>query len=318
MTGRLQLFHSTWLTLVLVSGCAPELGACDTNRARQLVYDDTGAPAFEGQALMIQSCGFGAFCHAEVDAEHRFGAPAGLAYDLRLASFGPEAEAEETERLREMATRTLEHRHEIWAQVASGLMPVAGEAGSSALEGAPSYQRIHGVTLEATPIATLETEEGREILRNWLACGVPVVERTMTSIEQADVPPVGEVASPIELIPLEPSWEDIHERLVQPRCNSSACHGAAAAGELDLRGSAAEALTTLLEGTGAGDECGAAGQPYLVPGDARASLLFQKLTGRVHEAGGDTSAVCGDRMPSGGSPVSEASMASVEAWIDGL
>ena len=69
-----------------LAGCSRELGSCDELASRGLVWDEGGVPAYAGQALMIASCGHGAFCHAEgIAPEDRFGAPMGLDYDLRLA-----------------------------------------------------------------------------------------------------------------------------------------------------------------------------------------------------------------------------------------
>ena len=53
---------------------------------------------------------------------------------------------------------------------------------------APSYSRLDSVTGETTPLPGLDTEEGREILRNWLSCRVPVVERTEPMERDGHVP----------------------------------------------------------------------------------------------------------------------------------
>jgi len=310
MTMRFAIYYALFAPLCLAA-CGPELGVCDENEARRLVYDETGSPAFEGQALIVQSCGYGAFCHSEVDGDLRHGAPLGLEYDLRLASFGPEQNEAQTERLRAMATRVLEHRHAIYDQVTTGRMPIPGATGDRIREGAPQYARVDHVTGESTPMATLDTDAGREILRNWLACGVPVVERTQTPAN-ATQEPFGVVASAVEREPLRPEWGDIYDRLIDSRCNAAACHGAAVAGELDLRGRD-EALAALVDGVASSSECVDTATPYLVAGDPEGSLFYQKLSGHS----GDEP-VCGERMPQRGSPVSDASLANVARWIEEL
>src|SRR5690606_5741711 len=80
MLAGVRLRALTSLALML-AGCEPELGECDPEAAIAVAYDPVdGMPAYEGQALMIASCGNGGFCHgADVtSAESLFGVPAGL------------------------------------------------------------------------------------------------------------------------------------------------------------------------------------------------------------------------------------------------
>ncbi len=309
------------LSLVFLAACGDELGACDIESARRVVYDGDGTPAFEGQALMIGSCGWGAFCHSEaIPLANRYGAPFGLDYDLSLAAYNADAEVEETERLRVMQRRAFEHRHAIWSQVVSGGMPIRRP---EVVEGAPSYHRLDLRTGLSSAMPSLETPQGQESLRNWLACELPVVERTASVADtQAAAPEVGYVVPSQEVDPLLPEWNDIYERMIVRRCNSSDCHGVGAAGSLDLRGGdadlpievrAATALEVLRAGEASGPEdCGlsAAGVALLVPGDPDASLLYQKLRGI--DAAGEP--VCGDAMPIGGR-ISDASLMAIGQWI---
>lgn len=159
-----------------LSGC-DDLGPCDEAAAREVVYTDDaqGLPAYAGQALLTQSCGGGSFCHAS-NATDRHGAPAGLDFDLLLAS-----SAAETEHLRSLQMVVFRHRDAIWRSIERGTMP-PGKIGETISElGAPHRG-----------LPSLDSSEGREILRNWLACGVPVVER-VTDDRPAGVLPVGAV-----------------------------------------------------------------------------------------------------------------------------
>lgn len=296
---------------LLAVGCNPEIGPCDVGDARRVVYDGAGTPAFEGQALMIQSCGHGAFCHSsDIPIENRKGVPEGLEYDLRLASFAADAEPESTERLREMQRRAFAHRHAIWDQVARGGMPVRDAVGEEVLGAAPVYKRFDPSTGDAAPLPGLDSEAGREVLRNWLACGLPIVERTEPIGDGQAVESVGWVVPGVDVEPLAPSWPDIYARLVEPRCASAPCHGAQTAGGLDLRGES-ETLDRLRSGVGAGAPCLGAGTPMIDTEDPDGSLFLQKMTGR--DASG--APVCGDLMPIGGARVDPRSLEAIRAWI---
>jgi hypothetical protein len=107
--------------------------------------------------------------------------------------------------------------------------------------------------------------------------------------------------------------EDVF-RLLQERvfgaqgCRVQTCHGAAAAGGLDLQWSAAHG--SLVDAPVANPVAAAAGKRRVVPGDASASFLYQKLTGAL--APGE-----GGAMPSVGAPLDAAELALVRAWIEG-
>ena len=127
--------RAVFCSFFLLTACAPELGPCDDQAARRVAYDETGSPAFEGQALMIASCGAGAFCHSPgIDADDRRGVPFGLDYDLRVAE---DEAGDSTDRLRTMQSLTYEDRHAIWVEVESGRMPVPGTVGADVLEAVP-------------------------------------------------------------------------------------------------------------------------------------------------------------------------------------
>lgn len=168
------------LASALCHGCLPDLGECDPAAAHRVTYTDdgTGRPAYEGQALINTSCGGGSFCHAE-RASDRFGAPAGLDFDLSLAS-----SPEEVERLRRDRNAASELRREILHQVRKGWMPPPGE-GEEVVATLPKYRDLPAI----------DSEQGQEILRNWLACGLPVVERTEDDRAEG-VEPVGDVVAP--------------------------------------------------------------------------------------------------------------------------
>lgn len=101
------------------------------------------------------------------------------------------------------------------------------------------------------------------------------------------------------------------EVLCTNTCTDSFCHGANGAGELQLHRREA-AYTALINVVADGEECRASGLNRVVPGDAAASLLVQKLR---------PDPVCGGAMPqgveiSGEGYVPDAQIAQIEAWIN--
>lgn len=298
------------LGVVLLTACQTDVGPCDERLARRPVWDDFGSPAYEGQAIFLQSCGFGAFCHApDIPREDRFGVPAGFDWDLRSFGNTAEVDLEAVDHLRRMHTRALADRVLIWRSVESGRMPVSGAAGKVVAESAPSYFRASASGLE--PIPQLDSREGRELFRNWLACDLPIVERSVSPDPVAGYTPVGAVVSEAEVEPLAPNWNDIYTRLIDRRCATSACHGIAEAGDLDLSTSAVS-LMEMIDVEAQDEKCEMTNARLIVPGDADASLLIWKLEG-VDDTGAP---VCGRTMPIGGARVREESIMAIRAWIN--
>lgn len=156
-------------TVVLNPRCP---GACDPIAARAVVYDEGGGPAYAGQAILNLNCS-ASYCHAaEATGEFRYGAPAGLDF---VAFPAPSAEPiTDLSRVHDLVTS---ERDDIWGAVTSGSMP-PGEEGREVVAETSPY---HWQSVTGPELATLDTAEGREILRNWLACGAPYVDRTDTT-----------------------------------------------------------------------------------------------------------------------------------------
>jgi hypothetical protein len=293
-----------------LAGCEPDRGTCDARSAIRPAWDDFGSPAYEGQAMLLRSCGFAALCHAaDVPVEYRYGVPMGLDWDLRVVADSTVVDLEEVERLRDAHERAYGVRFLMWAAVDSGRMPIRDGVGEAALDGAPEYFR-RGVDGALEPIPEIGSSEGRAIFRNWLACGLPVVERSEPAPATPGYTAAGAVVSEEEVEPLEATWTNIYTRLIEPRCATLACHGAAVAGDLDLRDQT-DARLAMIDVVGTGEECEDVSLPLIAPGDPDGSLLVQKLEGR--DAMG--APICGRAMPIGGSRVSEESMTAIRAWI---
>ena len=311
---------------------------------------EDGTPLFAGQALMQMQCGNGGFCHAPAaTGSGRAGAPRGLDFDLSLAcrstdnccseaqceAYAMAACADEPEgsradcaiaayetemtrvndaieRLRRNQQVTYDHRYEILATVRDGSMP-PGAAGSAVRANAEYYGAYDGVAFSGR-VPNLDTREGREVLRNWLACGSPVLEFSDdegTPGESCGPGVVGDcgVAAPA-LPPPEPTWPSIYTRLVRPLCLE--CHQPGnpfyGPGDQELDYSEMMASLTAMSGVQAdGSACVDTGT-LIVPGDPEASIFYRKLT---------SDPGCGDIMPLGReSGLPESVLAPIRQWIE--
>lgn len=304
------------LCLVLVSasltvGCNPDLGECDEAAARELVYDECGLPMYAGQALVQSSCGNGSYCHmAEAAGAARNGAPAGLNWDVALANVvDNEVNPEALDRLRHGQRNIFRERDLIWTMVEAEVMPPFGDATDEPLGTRRPFAFGDGRVLEI-----IETEAARDRVRNWLACGAPVVERSAPIRDGAGaiVPTeVGSVVPPIDTaVAVEPTFMSIYNRIIEVRC--ARCHRPSSVyfsrNSLDM--SSADTAYANLVGmpppvSAMGVECGASGTSRVVAGEPEMSLLFLKID--------DPS--CGDRMPLNEAPLCPEEIEAVRQWI---
>ena len=304
------------LLVALATACSPVVGtACDESRAREVVYDTAGQPAYAGQSLLITTCaGGGSFCHADMPRS-RYGAPYGMNFDVTLADNARFAtEAQGAMHLYAAQLETHVRRDDIFSQVSSGAMPPGAVGDGVALH---AYVDASG---HAVP--SIRSGEGRELLRNWLACGSPVVEATMdpmprpcttnaqcTITHRCDTAHsecfgVGAV-EPVLSGSLTAHWSSIYPGIVQPTCVLGPCHsaaGAPGAGMLDLS-SASAAYSALVGHASVLSGCGM----RVMAGNPDRSLLAQKL-------GGTQPATCGSAMPIG-SMLPANQIALVRTWI---
>ena len=145
----------------------------------------SGAPAYEGQAMIALSCGNAQYCHSS-NAVDRFGATVDLDLDLYPATLDDSPAVEGTERLARAQANAIEFAQDIYCDVDAKRMPPFGEATLVAHANTPRYRSESG-----EPLPFVDSFEGLEILKNWLACGAPVVERTTP--RPAGTPEVGAI-----------------------------------------------------------------------------------------------------------------------------
>jgi hypothetical protein len=237
---------------LLLTSCGPDLGECDRT---MLGGSDTGTLApHTGQQLLHNSCA-GGLCHTEsAKGEARKGAPAELDFGVVPTS---DSEEDLAVALRSSGV-VWNYLDDIWGQVEAGTMPPPKPAGAGAL--APSQ---------------------KEILRNWLACGAPVVEAPATADPNAD------------------PWTKIYTQLSG---SCSACHNASTAaaqgGGFVLGGAPMEpgaicdAYNNVVGvATSASGPC--SGKRIVTASQPDDSVLLVKLTGGAN--------LCGVLMPLGAS-----------------
>jgi hypothetical protein len=254
--------------------------------AQRVAYDETGSPAFGGQAIVITSCaGQGWSCHSS-RALRRYATPAGTDFDVLIAT-APGDEAV----LQRARLNVHRLRESIYAQAVSGEMPPL-EIGARVLaeQAVYRYDDVMG-----DPVPGVRTAEGRETLRNWLACGSPVVERTTDPASEpctSDADCLLTACDPHPADPrlreclrvgyveargataITPTWASLYDGVIAHGCAIVSCHdGIDAAGQLDLS-SAAVAYGSLVAHADTGG-CGT----RVIAGDPDTSVLVLTLEG---------------------------------------
>lgn len=112
-----------------------------------------------------------------------------------------------------------------------------------------------------------------------------------------------------DALPLEPTFASLRANVFGPKC-AAPCHSAIdPPGGLDL---ATDPYAALVGVDAAGRFCRDLGLVRVVPGDAAASLAYQKI---IAKREGDDP-VCGEGMPQGSRPaLSDEEIAAIEQWI---
>lgn len=302
---------------LLIAGCEPELGECNIAEANRIAISETGFAFYEGQAMMNRDCADG-FCHAEgASGENRNGVPAGLDYGLFACTIDSGGTCQEPDfdpdLLSRNAGRVFDHARRILGEVQAGTMPPL--AGNDL----DDYYRFGSRTTfdlatrtGDTPLPAIDSPEGEEILRNWLACGAPVIGGNAPAADVAEVGTpcrtmveVGECVVGAVIEPPEPTWDSIYDFLSGGNCVSG-CHDGSSESaadvfmqsNLDLSDQATAYAELVGDGTGGaseGEECGGA-RLLVIPNDPDNSLFLQKVTGLVPEG----TEFCGDVMPASG------------------
>ncbi|MEM1417469.1 MAG: hypothetical protein AAGH15_21410 [Myxococcota bacterium] len=336
---------------VLCGACATDLGECPPFGPRdQAVRSDIvffsndggtsdGIAMFAGQAILQQSCGNGGFCHSpNISASARRLAPAGLDFNVAPACTSVTAcEEEEVERLRQSQATLFRWSELSFQEIERGTMPPAGlpdpgEPGAVFPEGryfrTVTVDETTGSPTYADPIPLLyaddpdERAQARSLVRDWLACGAPVVERLEEPViagEPTDVLPgtdcgnetVGEciVRAPVD--PPDPNWQSIFETVIV----GGGCQGCHMPGNPFFEDAVIDysdadtAYEQMFMRPAAGNDCEGRGGTLIVPNRPEESLFIEKF-------GFGDAISCGDRMPLGGSSIPANFLPAMERWIE--
>lgn len=317
----LPMSRSTLLIAGLLSLCASSLsctdpvGPCtgaDQGRTRALVG---GVTMYAGQAIVNAACSTG--CHASsAVGEGRRGVPAELDFDLLPVDEGDavgtrtnkrgetvlKLRSEQVAALRARQQKIVEERDAMWAQLKQKLMPPDGMFESL-------LSRIHviraGTDCEAgKAYSQLSAGRARETVRNWLACGAPLVESNGVAVDKSrstgSAGAVGNqypVCEPAADNGVSPTLETLFAGSLSS-CKS--CHPALSSPDLNTVEKASATLASKRP------VCG--DKPYVTPGDPDMSFFLDILKA--------PSAECKHkRMPLGGPYLSATDLQEVSRWI---
>lgn len=181
-------------------------------------------------------------------------------------------------RLRDNQLGVYEHRHAIWRTVARGSMPREGAVLETTLFAEVDRLELGGEVPE------LDSEVSREALRNWLACGSPVVELIETDPRYLSCGhgTVGDCASaPRAPGTPEPTWSSIHSEVVAAFC--ARCHRRSECGDsygcAELQLDSPAAAYAVLRTEWSQEACGGEEEgPLLTPGSPSESRFYTSLT----------------------------------------
>lgn len=315
---RWRALHAALVLLSLPAlGCGEDVGSCKgEKRARDTVLV-AGSIQYAGQAIINQAC---ASCHnSTARGVTRQGAPAGLDFDLHPVRPGSSeiASVDEVEgrvslseparaRLRARQRKVLDTRDLIYQQVVDDLMPPPELGALFRTLVAQVIDSDDDRPCEAgAALAPTTSGATQESLRNWLACGAPIVEVTATEVKLQTAGDVGNqypICAP-ELGTGPLTLEKLHQQVFAGEGLCVGCHAPRGQyAELDLSTPEAAYAALVLD---TAVVCGS--KPLVTKGSPEQSFLYEVMTA---ERPG-----CGvPRMPPGNT-LSAAATELVARWI---
>jgi hypothetical protein len=87
--------------------------------------------------------------------------------------------------LRERQRTVFEERDRIWQQVKDGMMPPDGEFAKFrvAIKSIFNSDEMNPCVGSRTPYESIREKSSQDVLRNWLACGAPIVESSSAAVQ---------------------------------------------------------------------------------------------------------------------------------------
>lgn len=319
------------LLMLSAAGCEDDLGKCDETKARTLVINGEGQALYAGQAVLNDSCAAGQCHSSSAKGSDRQGAPAGLDFDLQPAAVVPPAgeggvpsaglslNSKQLSNLRANQRIVFDEREEIWEQIQDGLMPPDG-IGENYRKAVPGGDvTVAGSTCkrgdeDVSPISKGST---KTILRNWLACGAPVVEASNASVPVSTLmqDPAGRPGTVGQQMPFckdcdaPVTFDELYDNVIATSCVSG-CHTKDVAfGDFVIDGIDV-AYKVLTEDTGGSEDCNGKDVPLVVPGKPEESYIIAKMGGKD----APMLTLCGATMPYG-QAVLECGVKQMARWI---
>lgn len=310
------------------------LGECDERAARKLRVGADGKIEYAGQAILNASCASGECHDSTASSQARHSAPEGVNFDLEPArvlsaddpdstlSAGLHVDAKALETLRVNQERVYELRDQLWERVQDGTMPPRDDAGMQhrkAIAGrgvlVTDSTSCEPEKDDAAPIVDAKTQE---MLRNWLACGAPLVESSDRAVrvsvlgqDPAGMPGTVGQQMPVCTVSCDDplAFDALYAAVFAPFCTVGCHEPAGIAPALDLS-NADVAYDSLLNSTGSSEDCNAKPEALVVPKSASMSYLIAKM------GGSDISSLklCGGAEPFG-QPKLDCGVRQVAAWI---
>lgn len=282
-------------------GCEADLGTCNMEAATTVVYrnDTDGTPFYAGQAIVQDSCAAN-FCHsAKATGANRTGAPHGLNFDVGPITASSVAGDDAV--LRDGIAKVRDEASDMYGEIESGAMP----PGNAGMRTVPTYK----MTDPKNPFPTIQTAEGKATVRNWLACGAPVISAVTGAPMASSVANIDHSQTAAAMPAMSSgTFADVYSMVIMTNTCTTCHQPGSVFPTLDLSSMATayNSLVTKGDPSPAG-LCTGKGK-LVVPGDCDNSLLYQKLR---------PSPQCGVQMPQGGTPVSQAAVDLVCSWIKG-
>jgi hypothetical protein len=306
-----RLLRARLLALIfLVSACSEDVGICQGSLQGRDTVVVNGNVVYGGQAIMNKACTVG--CHSSLaTGDGRHGVPAGLDFDLfpvdqedtagtrkRGAVTVVKLTNAQVEGLRARQKKIVAHRDLIWQQVEDGLMPPAGMLDSVMSKIFASSEKTP--CDPGKPYSKLPEPQTREVFRNWLACGAPLVETNSPKVDKSVATPGAAGYQYQECKPEVAEVVTLERLFASTFGDCGGCHNNPAEPAPKFL-----SVAGLAESLRKGKSCN--GKPFVTPGEPAESYLLDLLKA--------PDPACNRRQMPVNDPLSERALAEITAWI---
>ncbi|HEY2733603.1 MAG TPA: hypothetical protein VGI70_06440, partial [Polyangiales bacterium] len=189
--------------------------------------------------------------------------------------------------------------HDMWGQIDADTMP-PGDKG----------KRVAQSWSDGTKSVDLDIQNamGKSTVRNWLACGAPIVAGVTgapaESMALGDIKPAGTAVA------VGSTFASVYSGILKGTCISCHVKGSAFYSQtpMDFTTEATAYATLVNQDASTTGSCTGKGK-LVVPGDCAHSLIWEKLAST-------SPAVCGSPMPLGMAPISDDARKGLCDWIN--